>query len=427
MLAEDYWLIETGVNMQQKSKLIIKFFFILYLFSSLLLTNPNGSVLAQEPTPTPEEEPRIVGGGPASPGDWPWQVALIRSNADVINYPNDFYYKQFCGGSILTDYWIITAAHCVTEDDGTQTLAGSIDIVVGLYDLETPASGYQRIDVSQIIRHPLYNTNNLDNDIALIRLSTPITLGGSGETATAIVNLPSSSIGSLTGINAWVTGWGRIDPPFLYDTELYEVEVPIISNATCSLYWGGITAGNLCAGNGDGRDSCFGDSGGPLVINQNGQWILVGIVSSGSGDCGDYPGIYTRISYYREWIDTHLIPVQTSNIKILDSNPTNSASVSFLATFNKAVTGVNTSDFSITTTGSIAGASVSSVSGSGNFYTVVLNTGSGDGTIRLNVIDDDTILDPYFIPLGGFGVGNGNFALGETYTIDRSGPTSTLR
>ncbi|MBX3037140.1 MAG: trypsin-like serine protease [Anaerolineales bacterium] len=402
-------------------KVFLLFCLSLSLFSTLCLTKPNTNVAAQEPTPTPEVEPRIVGGQLADPGEYPWQVALIGSNSD-----DEFYWGagyQFCGGALIDPYWVLTAAHCVTEDDHSQSPASSIDIVAGLYNLEFPASGFQRKDVAQIIRHPNYDDLTFDHDIALMRLTSPVILGGSGATAAAMIALAPADIGSLANATSWVTGWGKTRvSPVEYPTQLHEVSLPIISNAQCSLYWGGIIAGNICAGNGTGKDSCSGDSGGPLVINQGGTWIHVGIVSSGAAACGDYPGIYTRTSYYRSWIDAHLAPVQVSSILRAGSNPTNASSITFNVTFSKSVSNVDVSDFSLTTSG-VAGASISQVNGSGSSYTVTVNTGSGDGTIRLDVVDDDSILDSFSAPLGGVDAGNGNFTSGEVYTIDKTPPT----
>lgn len=113
-----------------------------------------------------------------------------------------------------------------------------------------------------------------------------------------------------------------------------------------------------------------------------------------------------------------------SSILRAGANPTNVSSVNYTVTFSKTVTGVDVADFSLTTTG-ISGASVSSVSGSGATYNVVVNTGTGSGTLRLNVADDDSIIDSVSNPLGGVGPGNGDFASGETYTIDRTPSPTT--
>jgi beta-lactamase superfamily II metal-dependent hydrolase/DNA/RNA endonuclease YhcR with UshA esterase domain len=104
------------------------------------------------------------------------------------------------------------------------------------------------------------------------------------------------------------------------------------------------------------------------------------------------------------------------------SNPTNASSVSFTVVFSQMVSGVDSTDFSLTTTG-VSGASVTGVSGSGDTYSVTVNTGTGDGTIRLDVTDDDTIVNDGGIALGGSGAGNGNFTTGSSYTVDKTAPT----
>ncbi len=101
-------------------------------------------------------------------------------------------------------------------------------------------------------------------------------------------------------------------------------------------------------------------------------------------------------------------------------NPTIAGAVRYTVTFSKSVNGVDPGDFSLFTTGNIAGATVAAVDGSGNSYSVTVNTGSGDGTLRLDLVDDDSIKDAAGNPLGGTGAGNGNFNKGEEYTINKS-------
>jgi photosystem II stability/assembly factor-like uncharacterized protein len=107
------------------------------------------------------------------------------------------------------------------------------------------------------------------------------------------------------------------------------------------------------------------------------------------------------------------------SIVCTDSDPTNATTVGFTVNFSEAVTGVNKGDFDLTTTG-ITNASILSVSGSGATYLVTVNTGSGNGTIRLDVVDNNTIIDSANDPLGGIGSGNGNYKSGEIYTINKS-------
>lgn len=111
----------------------------------------------------------------------------------------------------------------------------------------------------------------------------------------------------------------------------------------------------------------------------------------------------------------YIMPM-VSSITRSNPNPTDLPSVDFTVTFFEAVTGVDLSDFSLTITG-VSGAAVSGVSGSGSVYTVTVNTGSGIGTIRLDVVDNDTIVDLALNPLGGVGYGNGNYTSGETYAV----------
>jgi len=118
-------------------------------------------------------------------------------------------------------------------------------------------------------------------------------------------------------------------------------------------------------------------------------------------------------------------PVVISSI-LASKNPTNATQVDFTVTFSEPVTGVSAFDFAFNTTGTLGGVSFASITGSGAVYTITVNVLTGDGTLRLDVLDNDTIIDADGNPLGGVGVGNGEFKLGETYTIDRIAPVPTI-
>ena len=122
-------------------------------------------------------------------------------------------------------------------------------------------------------------------------------------------------------------------------------------------------------------------------------------------------------------VDTTAPTVQSINR--VGTTPTNAASVSWTVLFSESVTGVDASDFTLVTTGAVTGATITTVSGSGSQYTVTANTGTGNGTLGLNLVDNDTILDTSANPLGGTGSGNGNFT-GQSYTIDKTAPTVTI-
>jgi secreted trypsin-like serine protease len=289
------------------SKILSLIVFVAFAFS--MLGAPAASpVIAQEPTPTDDGgvTGQIVGGAPADPGEWPWQVALIGGSYVGTNYR----IAHFCGGSLVSSQWVLTAAHCVYDADAGSVISPSaLDVVAGVHDLAN-SSGSQRRDVVQIVVHPSYNDTTLVNDIALLKLATPVTLGGSGASRTAVVPLVSSGVGTLVDVSSWVTGWGDTESIPQYPNELQEVQVPIISNIVCSQSYGGILDSMLCAGYAEGgQDACYGDSGGPLVVSVNGQWQQAGIVSSGY-DCAEpnYYGIYTRVSSFVDWVDDYVKP-----------------------------------------------------------------------------------------------------------------------
>jgi len=146
-----------------------------------------------------------------------------------------------------------------------------------------------------------------------------------------------------------------------------------------------------------------------ISTNSNGQLILT--VSNLSTDIA--VKIVSQIPY-------------VNSIKLANSNPSSASSVDFTVTFSKSVTGVDLTDFALTTS-SATGASLSAVNGSGDTYTVTVNTGTGNnGTIRLNIVDDNTIIDAASNPLGGVNVGDGDFTSGETYTISKTSTFSDV-
>jgi hypothetical protein len=254
-------------------------------------------------------DPNIVGGQEATPGEWPWQVALVNKGPDLYN-------GQFCGGSLIHREWVLTAAHCVDDKTPAQ-----LDIVAGIHDLDNPDPNFVRSTLTQIVVHPGWNPDTNDNDMALLKLATPIDeRAASGATLPiAHVDLVADTVGPLAGVMSTVTGWGNTlpNPPggTNYPDRLQEVSLPIITNAACNTAYGGdITDNMLCAAEA-GKDSCQGDSGGPLVVFDGGQsrWEQAGVVSFGIG-CANpsFPGVYARVSRYISWINSNLPPIVTA-------------------------------------------------------------------------------------------------------------------
>lgn len=233
---------------------------------------------------------RIVGGEEVIPGEIPWQVALIARPSGLL----------FCGGTILSKLWVITAAHCLVEGQG------SFFIRVGEHKIYTSEGTEQDYEVLEQHMHPRYNaTISLYNhDIALLLLQRPINFSA---TARPVCLGPKAFTEALVKESspATVSGWGRIR--FLGSTAdtLQKVEVPFTDRTECKHSSSArITRYMFCAGYYDeAKDSCQGDSGGPHANHYHGTWFLTGIVSWGE-ECakeGKY-GIYTRVSHYYRWI-----------------------------------------------------------------------------------------------------------------------------
>jgi secreted trypsin-like serine protease len=240
-----------------------------------------------------DRQGRIVGGWAASMGQLPWQAALLVS---VIP---DNERAQFCGGTLISDTWVVTAAHCV--DGGTTT--AQVDILAGEISLRSTAA--KRVSVKRIVVHSDYNPETMDNDIALIELTNAV----SGEFVAPInpINMDEeSSLDSNTPLV--VSGWGAIYESGPSSPFLLGADVTLVDRDSCNsreMYNGGISEVMICAGKipGGGVDSCQGDSGGPLV--QIGTPTK--LVSWGYGCArSTKPGVYTRVSSYLGWINSQL-------------------------------------------------------------------------------------------------------------------------
>ena len=246
----------------------------------LLLTAMVQPVVA---TPTPE--PRIIGGEPADFGEYPFMVALLFEPTAG----NDFQ-KQYCGGSLIDAHWVLTAAHCADFLDSPSEVAVAVDRT------HLNSTEGQRIAVREIVVHPDWDPSVISPDVALLRLSRPVTgvepiqLAGPGDDGF-----------EAAGTLLTVIGWGNTSTTgqASFPDELREVVVPVVDDTTCDTANKGfvIPETMLCAGD-KGLDSCQGDSGGPLfATTSSGTEIQMGIVSWGFGCAKNhFPGVYGEVN-----------------------------------------------------------------------------------------------------------------------------------
>jgi hypothetical protein len=242
-------------------------------------------------TGTKEQKLKVLGGSSTDISLYPWQVFLVAGN-------------NLCGGTIIGDKWILTAAHCLFNTQGIEISPSNVLVIAGATDPYDPAQGevYYAADV---IIHQDYTTQAFDNDLALLELQEEIQIDDAEPIS--FITAEDSSLGATDpGVLATVTGWGstRVDPE-VFPEKLQQVQLPIVSNSVASKVWGPIPPTFLMAGYDDaGKDACSGDSGGPLVVPVDGENKLAGIVSWGSEKCDTY-GAYTRISVFETWIRDH--------------------------------------------------------------------------------------------------------------------------
>ncbi|GAV06025.1 hypothetical protein RvY_16065 [Ramazzottius varieornatus] len=268
---------------------------------------------------------RIVGGKIALDQSWPWIGALMKQK-DPKYLP-----YQFCGGTVLSDSWVITAGHCVASMSEADIIR-KVKVVLGHENLLNAYRDKENTfrSICKVVKHEKYDVpiGSTNNDVALLKLCTPATLSDDIQPAC----LPSKSIyDAAEGENVlkdksandrrvgFVGGWGRLSetqknvpgqPPWFGagSDDLQQVNVDIYQFSECKTKLKGYYFGqNMICGGFDegGKDSCQGDSGGPLILkNAEGLYELQGVVSWGAGCArANMPGIYANVYNLRPWIE----------------------------------------------------------------------------------------------------------------------------
>jgi len=245
----------------------------------------------------PNQDNRIVGGDRAGLNEFPWRAALF--------YRTNRGFSYFCAGGVLSNNWIVTAAHCAKAAQDNNL---DVYIDLGDHDFSTATETYHQLfEAADVIIHPRYNQDTMDNDIALIQLSQPY------EDAPNIapICLPFNYRGeNFNGKTVVASGWGaekegQKDTPMI----IRKVDLDVLSTEKCRPYFrprSRITNNMLCTLK-PKKDTCQGDSGGTIdyMDPETKQYMAIGIVSWGYGCARDNkPGVYTKVTNYLDWMQS---------------------------------------------------------------------------------------------------------------------------
>ncbi|WP_406132988.1 serine protease [Streptomyces zaomyceticus] len=248
-----------------------------------------GAVLTVIPLGITPPAQAVVGGEEARPHQYPFMAGLV----DVVER------RVMCGGALIGDRYVLTAAHCLTGSYSSPTRVG---VLLGDHDLTTGADSPHAVlaTPARFVPHPEYDPDTQLNDIAVVELAEPVALNRDVRP----VGLPAPSVqGSPEGTRVEVPGWGTTSFGGRTSDVLRTVALGTLSNAACASRGMAQVAPTQICTYAPGRDTCQYDSGGPLVRTVGGRPYVVGLVSYGKACATDTPAVNTRVRSYLSWIE----------------------------------------------------------------------------------------------------------------------------
>ena len=273
---------------------------------------------------------KIVNGVAAEPNSWPWIVNFFITETPGANA------GYTCGGTILNENWVLTAAHCVLDNAGNPLAEFVANFAQYRTSKDDENEFSMKVGPENVFVHPNYGSGN-NFDVALVRYDNSIFTKAMNKGAEDKVAAACMPVNDYTpGDACWVAGWGTLTEGGSTPSKLQSVGVNLFSYQYCAdytEYGAAINPDEICAGlpdmDGDGmtdggKDSCQGDSGGPLICDVNGKATITGIVSWGAGCAGKgLPGVYGNVYEYSEWLESTMAnnPVGGDEVEPVTDSP----------------------------------------------------------------------------------------------------------
>merc|ERR1712172_345638 len=278
---------------------------------------------------------RIVGGKEVNPKyKLPYQVLVSPCTSQGC---------LMCGGTILNKRYVVTAAHCLYAGNDQMTIKGgaTFRVMLGEHDHCKATSSF--VLASAVHKHPKFDMNNPsgDNDIAILKLAKDLSFSDKIKP----VCLPTSATKDYSGKASTVSGWGGtkayeplkpVDQPRQCALKEAIVEILKTSSTKCPNFIGDSSSTTMLCAWAKGKDACQGDSGGPLTVAENGKYVLLGVVSYGSGCATEHPGVYARVQGFLPWMKKIIADGECSSSSAAAATTTASAATTVAATTTTA-------------------------------------------------------------------------------------------